>query len=52
MTKPAYETTPPRAPSDWNGERHQIRTTSGMTSVYPGDFVGIRNQKHRTLHFM
>jgi hypothetical protein len=44
MTKPAYETTPPRATSDWNGGRHQIGTTHGITSVYPGDFVGIRTR--------
>jgi hypothetical protein len=47
MTKPAYETTPPRATSDWNGGRHQIGTTHGITSVYPGDFVGIRKWRVR-----
>ena len=48
MTKPAYETTPPRATSDWNGGRHQIGTTHGITSVYPGDFVGIRSDAKMT----
>jgi len=45
MTEQAYETTPSRAPSDWNGGRHQSGTVRGSRSEYPGGSVGIHTRK-------